>query len=82
MRSRGVDVRDAQAVRGELEELGRLPYAERVRLLSLPHATDAAEPDAGSLAERRGRSALTGADWRWSGRLWPRWRWGSVSPCI
>jgi len=50
LRSRGVDVRDAQAVRGELEELGRLPYAERVRLLSLPDATDAAEPDAGSLA--------------------------------
>lgn len=50
LRSRGVDVRDAQAVRGELEELGRLPYAERVRLLSLPDATDAVEPDAGSLA--------------------------------
>lgn len=31
LRSRGVDVRDAQAVRGGLEELGRLPYAERVR---------------------------------------------------
>ncbi|MFF6785806.1 hypothetical protein [Streptomyces sp. NPDC012510] len=50
LRSRGVDVRDAQAVRGELEELGRLPYAERVRLLSLPDATDAGEPDAGSPA--------------------------------
>ncbi|WP_405527960.1 hypothetical protein OG426_37070 [Streptomyces canus] len=49
LRARGVDVRDAKAVRGELEELARLPYAERTGLLSLPDATEAAEPDAGSV---------------------------------
>lgn len=49
LRVRGVDVRDAQAVRGELEELARLPYAERAGLLSLPDATERAESDAGLL---------------------------------
>ncbi|MET8944199.1 hypothetical protein ABZX30_11570 [Streptomyces sp. NPDC004542] len=49
LRARGVDVRDAQAVRGGLEELARLPYAERAELLSLPDATETAESDAGSL---------------------------------
>ncbi|MFE7836742.1 hypothetical protein ACFU53_12000 [Streptomyces sp. NPDC057474] len=49
LRARGVDVRDAKAVRGELEELARLPYAERAGLLSLPEVTDAVEPDAGSV---------------------------------
>ncbi|GGR59349.1 hypothetical protein GCM10010220_07000 [Streptomyces parvulus] len=49
LRARGVDVRDAQAVRGELEELARLPYAERAGLLSLSDATESAESDAGLL---------------------------------
>ncbi|WP_399888924.1 hypothetical protein ACGH7X_26610 [Streptomyces sp. BBFR51] len=49
LRSRGVDVRDAQVVRGELGELARLPYAERAGLLSLPDATETPESDAGSL---------------------------------
>ncbi|MHB9859067.1 hypothetical protein [Streptomyces sp. YIM S03343] len=48
LRSRGVDVRDAQAVRAELEELAQLPYAERAGLLALPDVTDAAESDAGT----------------------------------
>lgn len=49
LRARGVDVRDAEAVRGGLEELARLPYAERARLLSLPDATEGVESDAGSV---------------------------------
>lgn len=49
LRARGVDVRDAKAVRGELAELARLPYAERAVLLSLPDATEAVESDAGSV---------------------------------
>ncbi|MCD9878068.1 hypothetical protein [Streptomyces guryensis] len=43
LRARGVDVRDAEAVRGGLEELAGLPYAERAGLLSLPEAGHAGE---------------------------------------
>ncbi|WP_206697725.1 hypothetical protein [Streptomyces sp. WAC00263] len=44
LRARGVDVRNADAVEAGLEELSRLPYAERAALLCLPEAAGSGAP--------------------------------------